>query len=279
VAAISHSLCIVVIILVAAPLVQAIPLAVLGGVLVMTALKMIDHARIIDVMRAHPSELVVLVLTAVITVAADLVAAIEVGLLVAGILALRSVATGSGAIQEEVAEHHDGPLDETRLLSEHIAIYRLDGALIFAAAPRFEADVASVEGVSVVILRLRGLTLIGASGAEALARIIDELDQRGITVLIKGARSEHDRALGSSASWLSAITSSTTWPLPQRTLVATSRGLASTPPRTQPEPGTRSVGATEPPRRPGGRMARCPSARPRRVEAGSPSCSSVPLRE
>ncbi len=191
VAAITHSLVIVTVILLASPLVTRIPLAVLGGVLVVTAVKMVDHARVLSVVRAHASEAVVFALTAVVTVAVDLVTAIEVGLVVAGILALRSIASGSGATQEELADHHDGPVDATALLSDHIAVFRLDGALFFGAAPRFLEQFRQVEGVRVVILRLKGLTFIDASGADALARIIDELDRRGTTVLIKGARAEH----------------------------------------------------------------------------------------
>lgn len=198
VAAITHALVIVTVILVAAPIVTRIPLAVLGGVLVMTAVKMVDHARVTTVVRAHVSEAVVFALTAVVTVAVNLVTAIEVGLVVAGILALRSIASGSGATQEDLAEHHDGPVDETALLSDHIAVFRLDGALFFGAAPRFLEQFRQVEGVEVVILRLRGLTFIDASGADALAQIIDEFDGRGITILIKGVRAEHGRFLATA---------------------------------------------------------------------------------
>jgi sulfate permease, SulP family len=137
-------------------------------------------------------------LTAVVTIAVNLVTAIEVGLAVAGLLALRAIASGSGATQEELADHHDGPVDETALLSDHIAVFRLDGALFFGAAPRFLERFRQVEGMHVVILRLRGLTFIDASGAEALSQIIDELKGRQITVLIKGARAEHGRILATA---------------------------------------------------------------------------------
>ena len=198
IAAITHSLVIVVVILVASPLVTRIPLAVLGGVLVATAVRMFDHARVLAVVRAHASEAVVFALTALVTVAVNLVTAIEVGLIVAGLLALRSIAAGSGATQEDLAEHHDGPVDDNALLSDHIAVFRLDGALFFGAAPRFLEQFRQVEGVRVVILRLKGLTFIDASGADALARIIDELHGRDITVLIKGARAEHGRILATA---------------------------------------------------------------------------------
>ena len=59
-----HALVIGAVILVASPLVTRIPLAVLGGVLVVTAVKMVDHVRVFTVVRAHASEAVVFALTA-----------------------------------------------------------------------------------------------------------------------------------------------------------------------------------------------------------------------
>ena len=195
VAAITHSLVIVLVILVLGSLVGRIPLAVLGAVLVVTATKMVNHVRVLTVLRTHATEAVVFALTAVVTISVNLITAIEVGLVVAGILALRSVAMGSGATQEDLADHHDGPIDDVELLGERIVIFRLDGALFFGAAPRFEEQLGGIPDVDVVILRLKGLTLIDASGAAALSQIIGDLEDRGITVLVKGARSEHERAL------------------------------------------------------------------------------------
>ena len=200
VAAITHSVVIVAVILLAAPVVTRIPLAVLGGVLVVTAVRMVDRVRVSSVVRSHATEAVVFALTAVITITVNLVTAIEVGLIVAGILALRAVASGSGATQEELAEHHDAPVDVTALLSDHIAVYRLDGALFFGAAPRFLEQFREVTGVEVVILRLKGLTFIDASGADALAQIIEELESRGIVVLVKGVNVEHGRILASAGT-------------------------------------------------------------------------------
>jgi SulP family sulfate permease len=198
VAAMTHSLVIVVVILLASPVVTRIPLAVLGGVLIVTAVRMVDHVRVLRVIKAHASEAIVFGLTAIVTIAVDLVTAIEVGLVVAGLLALRSIASGSGAIQEDLAEHHDGPVNEVALLSDHIAVFRLDGALFFGAAPRFLSQFRQVDGVSVVILRMKDLTFIDASGAEALAQIIDDLERRGITVLMKGTKVEHGRILATA---------------------------------------------------------------------------------
>ncbi len=195
VAAVTHSLVIVVVLLTAATVVANIPLAVLGGVLIVTAASMVHRARIAAVLSVHTSERLVFGVTALITVAVNLVTAVEVGILAAGILALRSIAAESGATKEDLADHHDGPVDETALLAEHIAIYRLDGALFFGAVPRFEADMARTGEARVVILRCKGLSHLDASGAAALARISEAFKRRGVTLLVKGASLEHGRMM------------------------------------------------------------------------------------
>lgn len=75
-------------------------------------------------------------------------------------------------------------------------MYRLDGALFFGAAQRFLTELTAVTDVKVVILRLPGVQVLDATGAQALGEIVAELEARSITVLLKGARAEHRRTLG-----------------------------------------------------------------------------------
>src|SRR4029079_2302515 len=80
---------------------------------------------------------------------------------------------------------------EAKLLREHILVYRLDGALFFGAAQRFLTELTRVSDVRVVILRLPDLQVLDATGAHALGEIVSELEDRGITVLLKGVRPDH----------------------------------------------------------------------------------------
>ena len=81
------------------------------------------------------------------------------------------------------------------LRHDHIVAYRLDGALFFGAVQRFLTELAAVDNVKVVILRLPELQMLDASGAQALGDVIDELERRHVTVLLKGPRPEHLRIL------------------------------------------------------------------------------------
>ena len=173
-----------------------IPLAALAGVLIVTAFRMVDYRSARSILRSRRSEAAVFVLTAAITILFDLILAVEVGIAVAAILALRSFAKQSGLEREDVGEltAEFGVDAEQRLLHERIAVYRLDGALFFGAAQRFLDELAAVGDVEVVILRLSGIRVLDATGANALAEMVRDLEHRGITVLIKGIR-EEDRSL------------------------------------------------------------------------------------
>ena len=200
VAAIVHSALILVIVLFAGALVAIIPLAALAGVLMVTAIRMVDHRSAMSILRSTRSDALVMVLTATATVVFDLILAVEIGIAVAAVLALRSMAKSS-TVETEDDEVLDRAIDrvsdddETRLLREHITVYRIDGALFFGAAQHFLDEFTSVADVRVVILRLGGVRVIDASGAHALEEIITGLQSRGITVLLCGVGERQHRIL------------------------------------------------------------------------------------
>ncbi|SDF40463.1 sulfate permease, SulP family [Lentzea fradiae] len=193
-AALVHAVTLAVIMLAAAPVVGRIPLAVLAGVLLATAVRMVEVGSVRVLMRANRSDAVVLVLTAVATLAVDLVTAVIVGLVVAGALALRAVAR-SVRVDEEPLEPGDHTAEEHDLLAEHIVAYRLDGPLFFAAAHRFLLELSEIAEVSVVILRLSHVSTMDGTGAQVLRDAVERLEHRGITVLLSGVREEHRRQL------------------------------------------------------------------------------------
>ncbi|MBQ0985509.1 SulP family inorganic anion transporter [Streptomyces sp. F63] len=198
-AALAHAVVLAVIVFTAAPLVSRIPLAALAGVLLATAVRMIEVGSVRAMARATRSDAVVLVLTACATLILDLVQAVVIGLIVAGALALRAVARNARV--DEVPLHHDDgasgshDAEEHALLAEHIVAYRLDGPLFFAAAHRFLLELSEVADVSVVILRMSRVTTIDASGSLVLKDAIEKLERRGITVLVSGIRDGHHRPL------------------------------------------------------------------------------------
>lgn len=207
VASLTHALVLAGIVYAAAPLVGRIPLSVLAAVLLVTAARMMDLPTARAICRSGRSGALVFCVTLAVTVVFDLVMAVEVGVAVAAVLALRAVARSSGLHREPLP---DAPGDrvtaaaERDLLHEHIAVYRIDGALFFADVRRFLDELALVSDVRVVVLRLGNVRVLDASGANALAEIVTDLRRRGIVVLLKGLRPEH-RHLARSVGVLDAL--------------------------------------------------------------------------
>ncbi|NED15436.1 SulP family inorganic anion transporter [Streptomyces sp. SID9124] len=189
-AALSHAAVLAVIVFAASPLVSKIPLAALAGVLLATAVRMVEVGALRAMARATRSDAVVLVLTAAATLVLDLVYAVIVGLVVAGALALRAVALQAGLERVDLradlpGEHGD---EEHALLAEHIVAYRIDGPLFFAAAHRFLLELSEVSDVRVVILRMSRVTTMDATGALVLKDAVEKLNRRGIVVMASGIR-------------------------------------------------------------------------------------------
>ncbi len=194
VSAIVHSVLLLLVVFFGGDLVGRIPLAALAGVLMVTAARMVEIHNVRAVVRATRSDAFVLLATATATIAFDLIVAVEIGIAIAAVLALRHVAQSATITRESIAVEV-GADDERRLLHDHIVTYRLDGALFFGAAQRFLTELVAVGDVRVVILRLPDLQVLDATGAQALGEIIGELEHRHITVLLKGPSAPHRRIL------------------------------------------------------------------------------------
>ena len=195
-AALVHAAILAVIVFAAAPLVSRIPLAALAGVLLATAIRMVEVGSIRAMARATRSDALILVLTAAATLALDLVYAVIIGLVVAGALALRAVAKQARFDQVEL-DRGDHSTEEHALLAEHIVAYRIDGPLFFAAAHRFLLELTDVADVRVVILRMSRVSTMDATGALVLKDAVQKLNRRGIVVMTSGIRTGQRQVLDS----------------------------------------------------------------------------------
>jgi SulP family sulfate permease len=190
-ASVTHAVLLLLFVMVAAPLVGIIPMAALAGVLLAVTIQMVQVGAIRSILRSTRGDAIVLILTFAVTVAIDLITAVVVGLIVAALLALRSV---SRAAYLERVPLDEGAAEEEQLERDIIA-FRLDGPLFFGAAHRFLLELTQVTDVSVIILRMSRVSTIDATGAAMLDDAVARLERRGITVLISGIRSSHGKVL------------------------------------------------------------------------------------
>lgn len=183
-AAIAHSVILLIIVLAVAGPVGTIPLAALSGVLMVTAIRMVHVATARAILRSTRADAVAYIVTAIVTVSVDLIVAVAIGVVVAGVFAIRSLSRAT-VVSREPLPGLPEPGDE------RVAIISVDGPLFFAAADRVLAEVTALRDVSVVILRMSQIELLDATGARVLSEIVQQLERRGVTVLIKGVRDRH----------------------------------------------------------------------------------------
>ncbi|WP_226366798.1 SulP family inorganic anion transporter [Pseudonocardia sp. ICBG162] len=185
--AVVHALVVLAVLYLATGPVSRIPLAALAGVLLVTSVRMIPVATVRAVVGGGRAAAFTFAVTAVLTVAVDLIVAIEIGIGIAAFFALRHLSRDAGVRREPLP----GPAEPG---DEHIALFRLQGALFFGAADRILTTVlegTAGTGAQVVVLRLSGLGILDATGARALGELIDTLEAGGLTVIVKGVRGEH----------------------------------------------------------------------------------------
>jgi SulP family sulfate permease len=186
--AIVHSLVLIAVVYLASNWVSFIPLAALAGVLMVTAVRMVPHGPAWKILRSTKHDALIFILTAVITVALDLVEAVIVGIVVTAAFSLRAFVTrGSVSRQELPGSAVAG--------DERIAVMRFDGALFFGVADTLFEQVTSEHDVQVVIIRLSGLQFLDATGAQVLAEMVTQLERSGKTVLVKGVVAQHQPLL------------------------------------------------------------------------------------
>lgn len=183
-AAVTHSVLLAAVVAVGASLAGRIPLSALAGVLLATCLRMVDPREVLRLLRVSRGAAITFAVTIACTVLLDLITAVEVGVLFAAFFALRALAGTSHVRREPLP----GPACTG---DEHIALMRLEGSLFFGAADRIMDDLADTDAW-VVVIRLSGMRMLDPTGAHRLGELVSLLEARGVTVLVKGLREEHE---------------------------------------------------------------------------------------
>lgn len=189
-ASVLHALFLVAVMLLLSGVVALIPLAALGGVLVMTALRMVDLGlarRIAGTTRADRNTFL---LTLAATIFLDLVVAVLAGVAMAAVMSLRHMASFTVLRRQHLpADTREGVIDyapSQEHLRDAVAIFRVDGALFYGNARRFVEQVTDVEEVACVVIRFHRMQFFDASGAEALAEATHHLQRRGVPLVLQG---------------------------------------------------------------------------------------------
>jgi sulfate permease, SulP family len=180
-----HALFLLLVVLLLGRFAAVIPKAVLAGILMFTASRMIEWEAVRALLRSNKSDLLTMLVTTFVTIAFDLVLAIEVGLAVAGFLFIRRMAKSLVLAPFDPADEVPAHLNHDQvLLRQRVVAYRIEGPLFFAVAGEFLEQVLATAEVDVLILRMHQVAVLDASAANALKTIKETLDRRKIKMLI-----------------------------------------------------------------------------------------------
>ena len=191
VAGIIHALTLLAVVLLFAPLAQYVPLATLAAVLFVVAYNMGEWREIPGILRLDWAEKSVWLITFALTVVADLTLAVEVGMAFAALLYIGRIAdttTVATVTGDYIASGIPHSLQH-KPIPPYVSIVRIHGPFLFGATTQLDEETADLSAFGpVVILRLRNMTAIDATGLHALERLSDRLKASGRTLILCGAR-------------------------------------------------------------------------------------------
>jgi SulP family sulfate permease len=188
-----HAVVLLLIVLFAAPLAGGVPLAVLAAILMTVAWNMGEWREIPDVVRLGTSSVLVWLTTFALTVLADLTVAVEAGMIMAALMFIRKVTLTTTVTRITTQDVQHGRRHSLQLhdVPEGVALFRIHGPFLFGATEKLSIIEEQMDRLpQVVILRLRNMTAIDATGLHALEEIADKLKATGRHVILCGMRSQ-----------------------------------------------------------------------------------------
>ncbi len=193
VAGMIHALTLLCVLLFAAPLASYIPMAALAGILMIVAYNMGEWREIPQLLKLTKTDISVWLVTFALTVFADLTVAVEAGMILAALLFITRVANTTTVSQVTDDYIEDGRIHilQDKDIPYYATIFRIHGPFLFGATDKISAITESVKTLPpVVIIRLRNMTAIDATGLFALEEVAKHLQASGRTLILCGAREQ-----------------------------------------------------------------------------------------
>lgn len=194
VAGIVHSITLLLIMLFVGKWAALIPMATLAGILVVVAYNMSEWKNFISVLKGPRSDLAVLLTTFALTVLVDLTVAIEIGMLLAVFLFMRKMIKFSNVsiLTKEIEDSTNGKDSiEDLAIPENVEVFEITGPLFFGAVYKFKDAMSFLkEPPKILILRMRQVPIIDATGIRALREVNRDLKQRGTKLILSEVNSK-----------------------------------------------------------------------------------------
>jgi SulP family sulfate permease len=163
-----------------------IPMATLAAILFVVAYRMSEWRSFVNLFKAPKDDIAVLLVTFFLTVFVDLVAAIKIGMVLAALLFMKRMADLSNVIpvEDEENEDTDGESLEGMVVPEGVLVYEINGPFFFGAANSFLESIEKIKQCRVLILRMRNVPAMDATGYHALYKIYKRCSAAGTALLL-----------------------------------------------------------------------------------------------
>ena len=198
VSGIIHAFTLLGVLLFGASLAAYVPLPVLAAILFVVAWNMGEWLEIGEVFKQSYADIAVWTATFLLTVLADLTVAVEVGMVLAALLYIRRVAqtTTVSRVTHAYIEAGRPHILQDKVIPDCVAIFRIHGPFLFGATDKLHEIAEQADDLPrVVVLRLRNMTAIDATGLSAIEELADALRTKGRTMILCGAPSQPMAAL------------------------------------------------------------------------------------
>lgn len=189
IAGIVHALTLLAIVLLAAPMVGQVPMPVLAAILMVVAWGMGDWKELPSVFRMSRTDASIWLVTFLLTVFADLTQAVQVGMALAALLFIRTVASTTSVAQVTEDVERRGSGGSARNIPPYVVVFRITGPFLFGATDKLQGIADRLDSFPpVVILRLQYMTATDATGLNAIQDLADTVRRSGRVFLVSGAQ-------------------------------------------------------------------------------------------
>jgi SulP family sulfate permease len=198
IAGVVHSVTLLTIVLVFAPLARFAPLGALAGVLLVVAYNIGEWREIPKILRLDKTDKSVWFATFALTVFADLTIAVGVGMALAALLYIHRVSQTTTVSRVTPEDLRDGRAHvlQDKAIPPYVTILRIHGPFLFGTTDKLLQETGDMtQYAPIVILRLRNMTAIDATGLHALETLSVRMKNSGRTMLLCGARFQPSQLL------------------------------------------------------------------------------------
>lgn len=180
-----HSVVLLVLVLCFGNVTGIIPMAALAGILIVTGIDMLDRNSFKTIRTTPKADVFVMLLTMVITVKYDLMIAVAVGIAVSALVFAKNYADRGVQVLKlkKIPFKHSLKKDDIEIIEKNASIFSINGPLYFASTDRIIDKIFSSTNKPIIVLKLDGVHYIDASGMIALHNLLEQLSNRGKTVL------------------------------------------------------------------------------------------------